>query len=50
MFDGGSQENIIFLSQNIVYPEISLEKMEVALENSSDLEEKKTGDTKGQND
>ena len=45
MFDGGSQENIIFLSQNIVFPEISLEKIELALEKSTDFEIKKTAAT-----
>ena len=45
MFDGGSQENIIFLSQNIVFPEISLEKIELALETSTDFEIKKTAAT-----
>ena len=50
MFDGGSQENIIFLSQNIVFPEISLEKIELALENSADFDDKKTAATKVLND
>ena len=45
MFDGGSQENIIFLSQNIVFPEISLEKIELALDKSTDFEIKKTAAT-----
>ena len=45
MFDGGSQENIIFLSQNIVFPEISLEKIELAQEKSTDFEIKKTAAT-----
>ena len=50
MFDGGSQENIFFLSQNIVFPEISLEKIELALENSADFDDKKTAATKVLND
>ena len=45
MFDGGSQENIIFLSQNIVFPEISLEKIELDLKQSTDFEIKKTAAT-----
>ena len=45
MFDGGSQENIIFLSQNIVFPEISLEKIELALGKSTDFDDKKIAAT-----